>query len=39
MPPPEQVEREPLEIHVTVSKPVSDEVPEEYLIEDEGQEG
>lgn len=32
-------EREPLEIHVTVSKPVSDEVPEEYLIEDEGQEG
>jgi hypothetical protein len=32
-------EREPLEIHVTVSKPAPEEVPEEYLIADEGQEG
>ena len=37
---PEKVTEEcgPIEVRITVAEPVSDEIPEEYLIVDEGQE-
>jgi hypothetical protein len=34
----EPEEREPIEIKITVREPASKEIPEEYLIDDEGQE-